>query len=190
MSAWLADLRTSARQGTARLGLRACLAGALLAAAAAAYWWPAERASAAAEDALALKRRALAQARHAREVLDAYGQAAKQVAVLEKKLAHAATQAQLVQHFSRLARSRGVKIVGETYDEGRGSAAQPALGAELAVQGGFPALRNFLGDLAALPTWSEVQEVRLESLPGSAEQKGRVRIVTYRNARAERGSAM
>lgn len=190
MSARLADLRASARHGAARSGLLACAAGALLVAAATAYWWPAERARAQLEGEIALKRRALAQVRHAGELRDAYGRAAKQVASLEQKLDHAATQAQLVENFARLARNRGVRILGETYDEGRGAAAQSALSAELAVQGGYPALRNFLGDLSGLPTWSEVQEVRLESLQGSAEQKGRLRIVTYRNARTARGSAL
>jgi Tfp pilus assembly protein PilO len=188
MSAWVADLRTSARHPAARFGIFFLLLSILILGASAAYWWPAEAARSRVEEETAQKRRALAQVRQAREVLDAYKAAATEVAVLEKKLDHAATQAQLVQNFSRLAKSRGVKIVGETYDDGRSGGAQGALSAELAVQGGYPALRNFLADLSGLPTWSEVQEVRLESLQGAPEQKGRVRIVTYRNARP--GSAM
>jgi hypothetical protein len=190
MSAWLGDLRTSARHRGARLGLCAFLLSALALGASAAYWWPAERARAAAEEDIALKRRSLVQLRQGREVLEAYEKAAQEVAGLEKKLDHAATQAQLVQNFSRLARNRGIRIVGETYDEARSGAAQPALSAELAVQGAFPALRSFLSDLSSLPTWSEVQEVRLESVAGAAEQKGRVRIVTYRKARAAQARAM
>jgi hypothetical protein len=187
MTAWLDDLRTSARHGAARSGILACLAAVLMFAAALASWWPAERARSRAEAEIALKRRSLAQARQAQELLEAYGKAVKEVAALEKKLDYAATQAQLVQSFSRLARRHGVRIFGETYEETRGTA-QLALGADLALQGRFPALRGFLSGLSGLPTWSEVLEVRLESASAAGEQKGHVRIVTYRNARG--GSVM
>jgi len=46
-------------------------------------------------------------------------------------------------------------------------------------RGGYPALRDFLRDVSALPTWSEVQEVRLESVQGATTQKGRIRVMTY-----------
>jgi Tfp pilus assembly protein PilO len=188
---WRADLRHSARHPWARGGLRACALGAVLLAAAAAAWWPVQRESAALEDEIAAKRSALSQARQAHELSGAYAKAAKEVAVLERKLQHAATQAQLVENFARLARKHGVKIVSETYDEGRGASAQSGLSAELSVQAGYPALRDFLRDLSALPTWSEVQEVRLETATGSAMpmQKGRIRIMTYRQGPAERKSS-
>jgi energy-coupling factor transporter ATP-binding protein EcfA2 len=124
-------------------------------------------------------------ARHGDELLAAYARAGRDVASLEKKLRYAATQSQLVQDFARLARRHGVKIVSETYEETRGP--QPSLSAELAVQGDYPALRDFVRDLSVLPTWSEVQEVRLESAQGAASQRGRIRIVTYRQAPADTG---
>ena len=184
----LADLRTSARHPWARAGLFACALSALLLAAATAFWWPAERSRAALEDEIAAARRAAAQARQAEELRAAYSRAAKEVALLEKKLDYAATQAQLVENFARLARRHAVKIVSETYDAGAPRAGS-ALSAELALQASYPALREFLRDLAALPSWSEVQEVRLESVHGSPVQKGRVRIVTYRKPAPARGKA-
>src|SRR3954465_7679210 len=177
---WRADLRHSARHPWARGGLRACALGGVLLAVSLAAWWPAQRSSAALEGEIAAKRRALAQTRQAHELVGAYAKAAKEVAVLERKLEHAATQAQLVESFARLAAKHGVKIVGETYDEGRGAGAQAGLSAELSVQGPYPALREFLRELSALPTWSEVQEVRLETARESGMQKGRIRIMTYR----------
>jgi Tfp pilus assembly protein PilO len=184
-----ANLRHSARHPWARGGLRACALGAVLLAASAAAWWPAERARAALEGEIAAKRRALAQTRQAHELLGAYTKAAKEVASLERKLDHAATQSQLVESFARLARKHGVKIIGETYDAGRAAAVQPGLSAELSVQGPYPALREFLRDLSVLPTWSEVQEVRLETARESGIQKGRIRIMTYRQAPAERSTS-
>src|SRR5262245_9454431 len=180
---WAAELRYSARHPWARAGLWAAGASALLMFGAAALWWPAQRERLALEGEIAAKRRALVQARQSDDLARAYVQAHAAVAVLDKKLEHGATQAQLVENFARLARKHGVRIAAETYDEGRNaSGAQPALSAELSIQGSYPALREFLRELSALPTWSEVHEVRLETVRGAAVQKGRIRIVTYRGA--------
>jgi len=184
-SRWVADLRYSARHPWARAGLWTCAVAAVLMLVAVAVWWPERHDRAALEDAIAGKRRELVQARQADELLRTYAQARKEVALLEKKLEHAATQSQLVENFARLARKHGVKIVSETYEEGRAAGAQPMLNAELSVQGGYRALRDFLQDVSTLPTWSEVQEVRLESVQGAATQKGRIRVMTYRRAPAE-----
>ena len=185
MTTAFADLRYAARHPVARAGLWAAAAAATIALVALAFWWPVHRDAASLEDRIAAKRRELAGARQSHELLAAYTKASKDVATLEKKLQHAATQSQLVENFARLARRHGVKIMSETYEDARG--AQPALSAELTVQGEYPALRDFLRELSALPTWSEVQEVRLESVQGTGAQRGRIRIVTYRQTAAEPG---
>ncbi len=177
---WLADLRTSVRHPWAKAGAWACAAALAALGAAAAAWYPEREAQEVLEQAIVAERRALVEAERAGDLARAYGQARKEVAALDGKLRHAATQAQLVQSFARLARRHGVRIVSETYEEGRG--AQPALSAELTVQGAYPALREFVAELAGLPTWSEVHEVRIESARGAELQKGRIRIVTYRQA--------
>lgn len=185
MRHWGTVLRYDARHPWARSGAWTCAATAVLALAVAALWWPAQREREALEGAIAAKRRELIQAQRAGELVRAYAQARVRVASLEKKLRYAATQAQVVENFARLARKHGVKILTETYEEGRNPGAQPSLNAELVVQGGYPALRDFVRDLSALPTWSEVQEVRLESARGAAGQKGRIRIMTYRGTALE-----
>lgn len=185
MKRGLAELRYASRHPLARAGAWALAAAGASMIVALGAWWPAHREAAALDERLAAKRRALADARRGDELLAAYVRASQDVASLEKKLRYAATQSQLVQDFARLARRHGVKIVSETYEEARGP--QPSLSAELAVQGDYPALRDFVRDLSALPTWSEVQEVRLESAQGAASQRGRIRIVTYRQAPADTG---
>jgi Tfp pilus assembly protein PilO len=177
---WLAELRYSLRHPWTRAGAWAFGAALLAAGAALGAWWPQERAHRALEEEIVAQRRALAQAKRVDELARAYVQARQEVAILDRKLAEAATQAQLVQSFARLARKHGVKIVAESYEEGRG--ALPALAADLTVQGAYPALREFVADLAGLPTWSEVQELRIESARGTELQKGRVRVLTYRKA--------
>ena len=184
---WGADLRYSARHPWARAGARTCAVTATLMLVAAAVWWPERHEQAALEDKIASKRSELVETKQTDELLRAYAQARKEVALLEEKLEHAVTQSQLVENFARLARKNGVKIVSLTYEDGRAAGAQRMLGTELAVQGGYPALRDFLRDVSALPTWSEVQEVRLESVQGAPTQKGRIRVMTYRGAPAEPG---
>jgi Tfp pilus assembly protein PilO len=181
---WMADLRYSSRHPWARAGLWVCAVAAALLLTVLAVWWPAHRQTTALEDQIAGKRRELVQAHQAEDLVRAYAQARKDVALLEKKLDRAATQSQLVDSFAHLARRHGVRIVSETYEEGRTAGAQMTLNAELSVQGSYPALHEFLRDLSTLATWSEVQEVRLESTQGATTQKGRIRVMTYRDAPA------
>lgn len=187
---WWFDLRYSTRHPWARIGLWVSAASSGLFVIVLAVWWPAQHGQSDLEEKIANKRRDLVQTQQADELLRAYTQAEKSVVSLEQKLEHAATQAQLVQNFSRLARKHNVKIVTETYEEGRNAGTQPTLNAELSVQGMYPALRDFLRALSALPTWSEVQEVRLESAQGTGIQKGRIRVVTYRHAPDDRKKSL
>jgi hypothetical protein len=180
MKGFFAELRYNARHPWARAGLLVFAVTAALLAAVLAMWWPAHLNQNDLEQQILAKRRSVARAQQSEELLRAYERSRKEVALLERKLQHGATQAQLVQGFARLARRHGVRIVSETYEEGRNAAAQPALSGELAVQAAYPALRDFVRELATLPTWSEVQEVRIETAHGAATQKGRIRIVTYR----------
>ena len=176
----LGELRYCLRHPWARSGLAAfALAGVFLVGVAA-LWWPAQREEQALEREIAAKRRALARAQQSEELARVFERTQKEVVLLEGKLRHGATQAQLVQGFARLARRHGVRIVGETYEEGRGAGRQ--LGAELILQASYPSLREFIAELATLPTWSEVHEVRIENAQGAALQKARVRIVTYRQS--------
>lgn len=175
---WIADLRYSVHHACARAALIACALSIGAAAVAVVAWWPVRQTSARLEAQIDAKRRDLVRMHQAQEVLHAYTRARKSVGLLEKKLRQAATQAQLVENLARLARKHGVHVVSETYEEGRGSPA--TLNADLAVQGSYRALRDFMRDLPALPTWSEAQEVWLEKMRGSRLIKGRFRIVTYR----------
>ena len=176
----LAELRYCLRHRWARSGLIAAAIGIAALTGVTALWWPAHSEQNALEQQISAKRRALARAQQSDELARVYQRAQKDVASLEGKLRHGATQAQLVQSFARLARKHGVRIVSETYEEGRNAAAQATLSAELAVQAPYPALRDFLREVATLPTWSEVHEARIESAQDKALQKGRIRIVTYR----------
>jgi hypothetical protein len=184
VAGWFTDLRYASRHPSARAGFWAGLTAMVLVAAAMVYWLPAKRADWALNDELAAKRRAFVQMQQADDLLRRYELAHKAVPRLERKLEQSASQAQLVESLARLARQHSVRVVGETYDEGRSAGGQTLLLAELTVQGNYLSLRDLLRDLPSLPMWIEVQEVRLEDVRGAAQIKGRIRIATWRRAPA------
>ncbi len=179
--ALLKDLGYSLHHPWVRTALWACLVGLLCAVLGAAFWWPAYQGHAELERQIAAKRREFVQAQQAEQLARAYVKAQQDVTLLEKKLEHAATQAQLVENLARLARQHGVRIISETYEEGRSGAGPVALHAGLAVQGSYRAVREFIRGVSTLPTWSEVHEVWLEKARESNWIKGRIRLVTYRH---------
>lgn len=180
--AWIAEFRYSVRHPLARAGVRVLLGAALMLGGALALWWPAQHASDGLQAQIAAKRRALVETQQADELLRRYAGAQQSVPVLEKKLGQSVSQAQLVESLSRLAHRHGVRVASETYEEGRSTGGQALLLAELTVQGGYSAVRNFLRDLPTLPMWTEVHEVRFEATRGSATVRGRIRVATYRAA--------
>jgi Tfp pilus assembly protein PilO len=179
----IVDVRYSFRHPWIRAGLIATAAVGILTLIALAFWWPAKTSRAELEEQIASKRRTLVQLQQADELLRIYTRAQKDVLALEKKLANAATQAQLVEQLGRLARRHKVTVLSETYEEGRSTGSYGVLNTELTVQGSYPALRDFLRSLPELPVWAEVQELRLEAARDAGAVKGRIRIATYRRAR-------
>lgn len=184
---WLSEFRYGVRHPLAKAGVRVLLAAAVVLGGALALWWPVQHADAGLQAQIAAKRRALVGLQQADELLRLYAGAQKAVPVLEKKLEQSVSQAQLVDNLARLVRRHGVRVASETYEEGRSAGGQTLLLAELTVQGSYAAVRNFLRDLPTLPMWTEVHEVRLEAVRGSAAVRGRIRVATYRAAPAGGG---
>lgn len=148
-----------------------------------ALWLPARYAHEGLVDAVDAKRRVVVETTHARDLARSYGEVAKIIPALESKLARAGGQAELVTQVEKLARRHGVRIVSQAYEEGKSKDAHVPLFLELALQGSYGALRQFLHDIPLLPMWSEVQELRLErSREHGGKLRAQVRIVTYRQA--------
>lgn len=145
-----------------------------------AYWWP----KASAEQALAAKieetRRAVTDAMQANDVLSAYARATRATEAIERKLQAPVKQAQLVQSLAALARRHEVRIVSESYEEGRRQAEYVPLFLQVALEGRYAAIRGFLGEIYALPLWVEVEDARLERLrepAGLMKAQLRLRVV-------------
>ena len=151
------------------------------------YWWPAQHRYAQLVEDTAVKRRELVQNQQAEELLRNYAHAKQEVPLLEEKLKQAVSQAQLVENIAQLANKHGVKILGENFEETNDTTDRSTWVSELSVQGSYSGLRGFLQNLSSLPTWTEVQEVRIESAHGSSVLKGRMRLITYRGVSNKAG---
>lgn len=110
--------------------------------------------------------------------------ALRSVALLEKKLQAHAGQADMVQQIAQLANRRGVRVVSQSFDEGKGQQGRGALYLELGLSGKYAALRGMIGDLAALPIWVEVVDAHFErGASGAAPVRAQLRLLTYRGER-------
>lgn len=175
-----AGITYSLRHPLVRAGGVACLVGAAVLAAAAGFWWPAQRASLELAERLAAERAALVEARQAGELARVYAHDLHAVPQLEQKLEAAVDQTQIVDGLGRLAREHGLRIVNQRYAERRDKANGGGLVVELAVEGTYGAVRNFLHGLSTLPIWIEVHEVQLDRSGDARGVKGRLRLVGFR----------
>lgn len=145
-----------------------------------AYWWPKARAEEALSARIEETRRALADAMQASDMLSAYARATRAAEVVEKKLQASVKQAQLVESLAALARRHSVRIVSESYEEGRRQADYVPLFLQVALEGRYASIRGFVREVYALPLWVEVEDARLERLrepAGLVKAQLRLRIV-------------
>lgn len=119
------------------------------------------------------------------ELARSYETGLSQVAIRESKLLADGGQAELVRRIGSLTRQRGLVLQGETYEEGRAGTAHRPLFLNLTVYGGYRGLRGFIADLAELPVWCTVEEIRIERSKDRAHQvKAHLRLVSYAAAAA------
>lgn len=146
----------------------------------AAWWLPAQREHAQLEQDISTRRRAVVDAVREAGVADAQRKAQAAVSILENKLAAHAGQAEIIGDVARLAAKRGMRVITQSFDEGRTQSGKDALYLNLGLTGSYPSLRLLLNDLAALPVWLEVVEAHIERASGGGEIRAQLRLATYR----------
>ena len=178
----MATLRYSLRCRTARRGLFAAVfAAAICLVIALAWWGPAAREQTQLSNDIAVRRGQIVKAARAEEVERAHRQALTAIALFEKKLGVQAGQADLIQGIAKLALQRGVRVVSQSFDEGRAQGGDAALYLELGLTGNYISMRRLLSDFAGLPMWVEVVEARIErSGDGGGQIRAQLRLRTYR----------
>jgi Tfp pilus assembly protein PilO len=180
----IAMARYSLRSPAVRNGGYAALAAAFAFLVVVLGWWaPAQHEYLALQQAIDLQRAATADAARSAEVLRTEHGAKQAVALVEKKLEVSASQADLIQGVAKLAARRGVRVVAQAFDEGRGQRNDAPLYMDIGLVGSYSALRGMMGDLVTLPMWAEVVEARLDRSGEGAAIRAQLRLLTYRGAR-------
>jgi Tfp pilus assembly protein PilO len=180
-------LRYSLRCAAVRLGVRAALATAFVCLVVALAWWgPAKREQMHLQQAIDKHRAEAVEAVRSSRVARSQREALQAVALLEEKLQVRAGQAELIQGIARLASRRGVRVISQSFDQGRAPSGDAPLYLELGLRGTYPALRGLMDDLATLPMWIELIEARIDRADESgAPLKAQLRLLTYRAAKGQ-----
>jgi Tfp pilus assembly protein PilO len=178
-------VRYSLRCGGVRLGAQAALATALFGLLVALAWWgPAMREQMRLQQVIDAHRAEAGEAMRSSRVAHAQREALLAVAMLEKKLEVRAGQAELIQGIAGLASQRGVRVISQSFDQGRVQSGDAPLYLELGLLGNYPALRGLMDDLATLPMWIELVEARIDRAGESGTPlKAQLRLLTYRAAK-------
>jgi hypothetical protein len=182
----LAMLRYNWRCRPMRLSAYAALATLISSLLIALAWWmPAQREAAALQAEIEARRTAMVESVRMEQMIALQRDALRNVTLLEKKLRATAGQADMVQEVARLANRHGVRVLSQSFDEGKGQH-DGALYLELGLSGPYAALRAMIGDFTALPTWVEVVDAHFErGASGAAPVRVQLRLLTYRGERGQ-----
>jgi len=144
------------------------------------YWLPTLRAYSQIQSEISVYRRNTSDIEYQSRLADISEKAAIEVDRIERKVDVAVTQAALVQNMALLARKSNVKIVSESYEEGRPLGEYAPLIQLLMVQAGYGELREFIAGVHRLPSFTLVQEAVITKSANSTVLKAQLRIITYR----------
>lgn len=175
----LLAMKYSFKHPAVRLGSVVCLFAAIAMVITAFLWWPAYRVHQQVTQQIVAAQLGLKGARQAQELAQVYATALHNVPLMEQKMKTAINQTQIVDGLDRLARQSNILIVNQSYTERHGQS-KGDLAIELAVEGQYEALRNFLHGLHSLPIWIELQEVQLAQTGKKNLLKGKLRIISFR----------
>lgn len=180
-------LRYSLRCKQVRYGMYAMLLGAIACTLIMLVWWgPAKLEHANLSHHIDAIRAIKVEALRAGEVARGQREVLPAVTLLEKKLEAHSGQAELMQGISRLASKRGVRVISQSFNEGKAENGDAPLYLELGLAGDYTALRRLTGDLATLPMWIEVVEEHFERASESGSLvKLQMRLLTYRGSQVQ-----
>lgn len=182
----ISALQFAARRPAIRLAISAVAVAALACLVAGLFWWaPAKREHAELAGLIESRRREAVDAALATDLARAAERAGAGIALFEKKLDAGINQSQLVQNISGLAARDGVRVVNQSFDEGKTHDGVVTFYIDLSVEDSYEALRDFIGELARLEAWVEVQDARIErAREGAGAVKAQLRLVSYRQIEA------
>lgn len=186
---WFDGLRYAFRHPYVRAGAWINLALAVAAIATAAIRWPVAQQHAELTATIDAKRKQIVYAMQAGEMMRNYRHAQTVVPRLEQKLQAGVRQSDLIDQLGRLARQHDVRVLSQTFEEGKARGAYSPLHVNIALQGRYGALRDFLDGLSSLPLWLEIQEAGLERARETPDAvRAQLRLTALRKAPGKAGS--
>lgn len=109
-----------------------------------------------------------------------YARSKQSMHEISLKLNRKLNQSEHVKQLDKMLRDRRINVINEVYDSEKLTQGYTRLSQELLLQGGYKELRQFLMDLDSLPSWTVVQEIRIEKNTASgANIKAGLKMVTY-----------
>lgn len=152
------------------------------------YWRPAHSEHEQLFDRVVSLRRELVKSMQDQTLAKTYADTRKTIARLEKKLNAESGQAALVNNVTQLAQNSGVQVISESYQEGKEDSGYVPLFQIIVLKGAYKDMRQFLMGVQQLPTWTVVQETRLERPHDGKGLKATLTLVTYRKTNQQIGS--
>ncbi len=177
------SLRYAYRHPWVRWGAWINLGLAIAVAVAALVRWPVAQQHRELTTAIDGKRKQMVYTMQAGEMMRHYRHAQVALPRLEQKLQASARQSDLIDSLGRLARQHDIRVLSQTFEEGKARSAYSPLHVNIALQGRYTALRGFLDDLASLPLWIEIQEAGIERARETPDTvRAQLRLTALRKA--------
>lgn len=179
-----ADLTFSMHHPWVRAGLASALVASMVFMVVALFYWrPIHQEEVQLSGQIRRQRTELVRAMQDAALARTYASTRKAVGQLEGKLDAESGQAALVNNVTALAQRSHVSVIGESYQEGQGQDGYVPLYQVIALQGDYRDVRQFLFGVNDLPTWTVVQETRLERMHAGGGVKATLTLVTYRKTK-------
>ncbi|MDH5180203.1 MAG: type 4a pilus biogenesis protein PilO [Gammaproteobacteria bacterium] len=178
---WYLPIRYALRHPVVRLSAYAWGGGLLVAVCATLYWMPKYTAWLELDKQVSAQRQQIYTNERQQRIADLLARSRKSFQTLEKKLSSGRSQSDHVKELDKLLRNRRLTVMNETFTTTSLEGGYVRLTQELSVQGDYLDLRKFLLDLDRLPSWTVVQDIRIEKLHSYGSRiKAVLKMATYR----------
>lgn len=174
------SIRLSGRHPGVRVGIIASMICLVLMLGSLAFWLPAFMTNTGLVSDVQQQRDIISQYEYNKKFSSLYARSKRTFQSINNKLNAKHSQSAHVKQLDKMLRSRQIKVLNEVYDSEKTAAGYTRLSQELSLQGNYGELRKFMIELNRLPSWTIVQELRIEKQHTySGMIKAVLKLVTY-----------
>lgn len=150
-----------------------------------ALWWPVAAEHAALSRAVAESRQNVKSLIQINALRDEYRKTLQVVESIENKLEKTIPLSEYVERLNVLAGESGVQILNESRQVGKVQKGYLPVYQELVLEANYASVRRFLSGLSSLPTWTVVNEMRLDKQRDSNQLEANLVLVTFQKQNGE-----